>query len=132
MKKAIAAVAIAGVLILAWQAWAKYEAWHEEAHVAQAKRDVAYQTELARFQGDLPLGMPRSEVDKYLDSRQTSYAKVAQDIDVNVGSDPGDGIVCDRWNVYVELHFSRLKKQTDPSPFDNLDSISIQRRGHCL
>jgi hypothetical protein len=98
----------------------------------QAHRNAAYQVELRKFQQELRLGMPRSEVATYLRSHQIAYSDTNQDFDLWVGEDPGDGIVCRKWNVYVEMSFIRLEGQIGTSPFDNLDDISIRRIGTCL
>jgi hypothetical protein len=132
MKRALAAVAIAGVLVLVWQVWAKYEAMREEADAAQAERDVAYQEALARFQHDVRLGMHRVEVRSYLDSEKVSYSQINFNLDIKIGEDPAGEWYCDRWYIYVEFRFNRPKGQTEPSPLDNLDSISIQKIGRCL
>jgi len=133
MKKAIAVTAFAGILFSGWLVYARYEARQAEHRAAQAKRDVAYQVVLAQFQRDLQLGMPRSGVKKYLDSRRVSYATYGNgDLTHWIGQEPGDGFVCDRWNVYIDFHFSRVQGELEPSEFDNLSSIAIQKIGHCL
>jgi hypothetical protein len=133
MKKAIAVIVVAGVLLSGWLVYARHEARLAEARAAQAKRDAAYQVVLAKFQGDLQLRMPRSGVKRYLDSGRVSYATYGNgDLTHWIGQEPGDGFVCDRWNVYVDFHFSRVQGELEPSEFDNLSSIAIQKIGHCL
>lgn len=133
MKKAIAVAAFAGILFAGWLVYARYDARQTEQRAAQAERDAAYQVVLAQFQRDLQLGMPRSGVKKYLDSRRVPYATYGNgDITNKIGEEPGDGLVCNRWNVYVDFHFSRAPGELEPSEFDNLSSIAIQKIGHCL
>jgi hypothetical protein len=133
MKKAIVVIVVAGVLLSGWLVYARREARLAEARAAQAKRDAAYQVVLAKFQGDLQLGMPRSGVERYLQSRRAPYVTDGNgDIRHQIGEEPGDGFVCDRWNVYVDFHFSRAQGELDASEFDHLTSIGIQKIGHCL
>jgi hypothetical protein len=133
MKKVIAVVAIAGVLFSGWLVYARYEARQAEYRAAQAKRDAAYQVVLAQFQRDLQLGMPRSGVKKYLDSRKVLYTTDGNgDIRQQIGQEPGDGFTCDRWSVYVDLHFSRAEGEFEPSEFDHLSTVAIDKIGHCL
>lgn len=132
MKRAIAAVAIAGVMVVVWQVWAKYEARRSESEAQQAKRDFAYQAELARFQRDLRLGIPRSEVKSYLNTQKVPYNEMQWDFEVRIGHEPSNEWFCDHFDVYIDMEFTHLKGQSDPSPFDNLDNISVRKRGTCL
>jgi hypothetical protein len=133
MKKAVAVIVVAGVLLSGWLVYASHEARLAEAKAAQAKRDAAYQTVLAQNQRDLHLGMPRSGVKKYFDSRRVPYVTDGNgDIRQQIAQEPGDGFACDRWSVYVDFHFSRVQGELEPSEFDNLSSIAINKIGHCL
>jgi hypothetical protein len=132
MKKAVAVVVFVGVLFSGWLVYARHEARRAEARAAQAKRDAAYQAVLAQFQQNLRLGASRAEVRKYLDSQGAGYSESSWDIIQQIGQDPGGNFVCDRWSVFLALKFNHLKDQAEPSPFDNLSSISIEKRGHCL
>jgi hypothetical protein len=128
MKRAIAGVvAIAIVLLSLWFFRSK-----SQDHRAQAQREAAYQAELDRFQHDLRLGMPRSEVTTYLVARKVAYNENSWDLDVRIGREPSNTIFCDHFDVYVELGFTHLKAQAGPSPFDNLDSVSVRKFGTCL
>ena len=132
-KKVIAVGVFAGVLFSGWLVYVRHEARRAEARAAQVKRDAAYQVVLAQFQRDLQLGIPRSGVKKYLDSRRVPFATYGNgDITNKIGEEPGDGFVCNRWNVYVDFHFSRVQGESEASEFDNLSSIAIQKIGHCL
>jgi hypothetical protein len=132
-KKAIAVAAFAGILLAGWLVYARYEARQAEHRATQAERDAAYQVLLAQFQRDLQLGIPRSGVKKYLDSRRVLYETDGNgDVRQKIGEEPGDGFVCNRWNVYINFHFSRVQGELEPSEFDNLSSIAMQKIGHCL
>jgi hypothetical protein len=119
-------VAIAFVVVLLWLVHSN------RVRRLQRQREAVYRGDLQQFQRGLRLGMPRSEVVSYLDSRLVDYSTINQSLDVKIGEDPGDGIVCRNWTVYVEMSFARLKGQVDASPLDNLDGISIRRIGTCL
>ena len=132
MKRAIAAVAIAGVLIFVWQVGAKYEKQRDEARDAQAKRDAAYGVVLAQIRKEVRIGTPRSGVKHYLDSQSIVYSTDGNgDVAEKIGEEPGDGLVCDRWGVYIDFHFHRAQGQAEPSEFDPLSSITIDKIGHC-
>jgi hypothetical protein len=47
--------------------------WLIGSKVAQSRRDSAYRTAFDQFQRDLLIGTPRTEVKKYLDSRNIHY-----------------------------------------------------------
>jgi hypothetical protein len=133
MKRAIAAVAIAGVLVLLWQVWARHEERREEARVAQAKRDAAYEDVLTQVRMEVPIGLLRSRFKHYLDSQGIAYATYGNgDISEKIGEEPGEGLVCNGWYVYVNFHFPRAQGQTEPSEVDPLSSIVIKKIGHCL
>jgi len=133
MRKAIAVTAFAGILFSGSLVYVRYETRQAEHRAAQAKRDAAYQVVLVQFQRDLQLGMPRSGVKKYLDSRSVSYATDGNgDLTHQIGQEPGDGFICDRWNVSIDFHFSRAQGELGASEFDHLSSIAINKIGHCL
>ena len=127
MKKVIAVVFAVAILSSFW-----YLRSRTEAHNAQAQRDEAYQSRLQFFQRDLRLGTHRSEVQAYLEGKKVPYISMNSNFAVKIGEDPSREWYCDRWIVYIEFRFSRLSGQMDPSPFDNLDSISMLRIGQCL
>ncbi len=102
MKRAIVFAVVAAVLISTWLAYAK---------VPQARRETAYRAAMAPFQRDLPVGMSKDDVKKYLDSGNVSYNSVrfggseADTYEIKIGEEPGS-LVCESWNVYVALEFS--------------------------
>jgi hypothetical protein len=65
MRKIIALTVVgAAVLVFLWLIGSK---------VAQSRRDAAYRTAIAKFQRDLPIGTPKKEVRKYLNSHNVQY-----------------------------------------------------------
>ncbi len=130
MKK-IVTLAILGLLILA--------AWLTDSKARRARRQSTYRAALAPFQHDLPLGMPRADVEKYLRSRGMQYSwqngvKAAAYL-VTIGEEPG-GLACGSWRVYMALEFesSDLTKDGHAAldPSDKLDDIHIKKLGRCL
>jgi hypothetical protein len=103
-----------------------------EARRTQVQRELAYQNQLQHFQRELRLGMPRSEVAAYLHSQKIQYNGIDQYFDVKIGEEPGGSIFCEKWVIYIEMGFSHLSGQTEPSPFDDLNSVSIRKIGTCL
>src|ERR1035438_6474709 len=57
------------------------------------------------------LGVPRSEVTKYLESRKIVYRERRRELAVNLGEQP-DVFPCDRWAVYVSLNSARISRGT--------------------
>jgi|CZKJ01.1.fsa_nt_gi hypothetical protein len=120
MRKIIAFTVVgAAVLVSVWLIGSK---------VAQERRDSAYRTVIAQFQRDLPVGTPKSEVKKYLDSRNIQYfadergGSRIEAYEIKIGEDPG-GLACEPWDVYVALEFSSA---------DVLRQIHIRRSQTCL
>src|ERR1700745_1470064 len=111
MKKNIAVVAVFGVaLLLTWPIYSK---------IAQGRRNALYRTAIASFQRDLRVGMAKTGVKKYLDSRQVAYYPVrSSDSDkwayeIKIGEEPS-GLICER-DVYVAIAFG---------PSDTLTEVS--------
>jgi hypothetical protein len=98
----------------------------------RAKLDVGYQAQVRQYQRALRIGMPRSEVTKYLESGKILYWQTQREIGVNLGREPGDGLVCDYWTAYVSMEFGHPESQTEPSPTDILANVSFRKVGHCL
>ena len=125
MKK-ILVIAFALVLLLAG-----VSVWFVRSRQAEERREATYAA-VADFEQGLRRGMPRAEVEKFLISRKVSYLQRSRDIYVKVGQDPNYYFICDA-AVYVSLEFTYLPRQTEPTPLDNLRSISIARFGEdCL
>jgi hypothetical protein len=102
---------------------------------AQAQREFEYNNVLSAYQRDLHPGMTRSQVKAYLGSRTISYLPEGtneRQYDIPLGDEPGDGFVCDRWNVYVALNFNTSANVDEPSERDMLQDIKIEKIGHCL
>jgi len=85
--------------------------WLIGSRVALSRQDSTYRTAFDQFQRDLPIGTPRTEVKKYLDSRNIHYYVAKQGgnwveaYEIKICEDPG-GLVCERWAVYVALEFN--------------------------
>jgi hypothetical protein len=116
------------IVFTAMGAVALVSVWLIGSRVAQSRRDFAYQKALSQFQRDLPLGTPKGDVKKYLDSRDVRYfadkrgGSRIEAYEVTIGQDP-DSVVCERWDVYIALEFS-----SD----DVLKQVRIRRTGTCL
>jgi hypothetical protein len=105
-------------------------AWFLLPRVRQARRESAYRVALAPFQRDLPIGMTRDEVKKYLDSRHVEHLEDwgsreygGPTYAVKVGEDPGT-LVCGPRGVYIALEFD---------PANVLGDVHIRKQiGACL
>jgi hypothetical protein len=119
MKKLLLLILLVFVLISAWFVYSK---------VTQARRETVYRAAIAPFQRDLPLNMTRTDVQKYLDSRNVSYHATRLDAAngdtylIKIGEDPGN-LVCESWTVYIALEFNSENKLRD---------IHIRKIGTCL
>jgi hypothetical protein len=119
MTKSIAFALLAIVLVSGWLGYSK---------ITQARREATYRSAIAPFQRDLRVGMGKTAVQKYLDSRRVSYRAVgfagndADTYEIKIGEEPGS-FVCDPWNVYIALEFS---------PTDKLREVHIKKIGTCL
>ena len=75
-----------------------------------------------------PIGMPKEEVRKYLDSHNIQYYAAKrggsrlETFEIKIGEDPG-GLACEPWDVSVALEFSST---------DILKQIHIRRSETCL
>jgi len=98
----------------------------------RAELDVGYEAQVRQYQRALRIGMPRSEVTKFLESGKIPYWQTQREIGVNLGREPGDGWVCDYWTAYVSMEFGHPERQTEPSPIDILANVSLRKVGHCL
>jgi hypothetical protein len=125
-------VVVSGVLLFAGYTYQKIKRREAAAARVRAELDVGYQAQVREYQRALRIGMPRSEVLKYLDSGKMLYSQSQREISVNLGREPGDGLVCDYWIAYVSMEFSHSESQTEPFPIDILANVSLKRVGHCL
>jgi hypothetical protein len=98
----------------------------------RAELDVGYRTQVRQYQRALRIGMPRSEVTKYLESGKILYRQTQREIVVDLGREPGDGMVCDNWTAYASLEFAHPQDQTEASPTDIIANVSLKKVGHCL
>jgi hypothetical protein len=131
-KHLVLAVLVSGALLFAGYSYRKIKQREAAAARVRAELDVGYQAQVRQYQRALRIGMPRSEVLKYLDSGKMLYSQSQREISVNLGREPGDGMVCDYWTAYVSMEFSHAESQTEPSPIDILANVSLKMVGHCL
>jgi hypothetical protein len=127
MKRGLALAAVIGVLFSFWLLRT-----HNRSRRAQHERDAVYEEQLNRFQRNVRLGMHRTEVKSYLESAKVPYVQMNSDLAVKIGEYAADEWYCDSWYVYIEFRFSHLGGQTQPQLLDSLDSVSIEKIGHCL
>ena len=119
MKKRIAMIAIFGAAVIS--------TWLIYSRVTQNRREKAYRSALAPYQRDLPPGIAREDVDKYLDTRYVPHYPASLGNNngvrhqIKIREDPSS-LVCE-WNVYIVLSFS---------PADVLTDIRIEKEGTCL
>jgi len=108
----------------------------EAAARVRAELDVGYQGQVQQYRRALRIGTPRSEVMKYLESGKMVYWQTQREININLGPEPGDGLVCDYWTAYVSLEFSDPKNRAEDHPeasvADILTNVSLKKLGHCL
>jgi hypothetical protein len=128
----VLAVLVSGVLPFAGFTYRKIRQREAAAARVRAELDVGYQAQVRQYQRALRIGLPRSEVTKYLESGKILYWQTQREIGVNLGREPGDGLVCDYWTAYVSMEFRHPENQTEPSPIDILANVSLRRVGHCL
>ena len=129
-------LAVLGIVLLVFLGYLAYGYHTLRVQSAEAARvrtqlESGYETQLASYQQDLPVGMARSSVKAYLNSRKISYNEWGGRISVSLGNEP-DVFPCDRWSVYVSLEFDHLQDKTEATPLDKLKSVSLKRLGHCL
>jgi hypothetical protein len=128
----VLAILVSGFLLFAGFTYRKIKQGEAAAARVRAELDVAYQAQVRQYQRALRIGMPRSEVTKFLESGKILYWQTQREIGVNLGREPGDGLVCDYWTAYVSMEFGHPESQTEPSPIDILANVSLGKVGHCL
>jgi hypothetical protein len=95
----------------------------------QAARDQQYEVRLQELQRAFPPRAKRDEVISYLKSRQiryldnVTYGGNIRSVLIPIGEDPGEGIFCNYWKVYVAIDFDTSGA---------LQEAHIQKLGHCL
>lgn len=135
----IALLAVFGYLAYSYH---KLELQSEAAARERTELEIKYQAQLVRYQRELSIGMPRSEVVRYLDSHKIAYDEWrGGEIRTTLGDEPDFG-VCSSWRVFLSLEFIPRKqfesleftpqKQSERSPLDRLAQVSLKRIGHCL
>jgi hypothetical protein len=123
---------MSGVLLFAGYTYRNIKRREAAAAGVRAELDVGYEARVREYQRGLRIGMPRSEVTGYLESKKILYRQTQREIAVDLGREPGDGMVCDYWTAYVSMEFSHPEGQTDRSATDILANVSLKKVGHCL
>lgn len=137
MKRGLVVASILGLV------FAVLLIWYMHSVRVRARRNAGYEVLLRQYQSDLHVGMTRTEVARYLDSHQVPYGPVfegesgdAWSYDVRIGEEPGDGIACDKWYVYIKFNFTATKPiagpEVAPVDSDTLREIKISKVGVCL
>ena len=124
-------VFVSGALLFGGYVYRNLKQKEAAAARVRDELDIGYQAQVRQYQHALRIGMPRSEVMKYLDSGKILYSQTLREIDVDLGREPGDGLICDYWTAYVSMEFSHPENQTEPSPIDILANVSLRKVGHC-
>jgi hypothetical protein len=131
--KRVLAIAVAILLLFLLSAAILYKRIEDRREIAMAHLQAQFgvwDATLARLQHDLPVGTPRGEVKRYLDSEKFVYSE-GERIIVNLGRVPGDGFVCDYWSARFSFEFRRLG-EAGKLPDAKLNGISLRKFGHCL
>jgi hypothetical protein len=140
LKKVIIASAVIIIALFAWLVSMKLERERRELKTILARRDAAHRTALAPYLHDLPLGMSRADVDRYLASKNMTHFTVWGDratdgasYELSRSEEPGDGFACDRWYVSIGLEFKSSGGSRELAlPSDILREIHTKQIGHCL
>ena len=127
----VLAALVSAALLFAGYTYLRIKQREAAAARVRAELDVGYQAQVREYQRALRIGMPRSEVIRYLESGKIRYRQTQREIVVDLGREPGDGMVCDYWTAYVSMEFSHPGNQTEPSPLDILVNVSLKKVGHC-
>jgi len=130
------ALAILGIILLAVACYLVYgyrqlKLQSAAAHRTRSDLEVKFQSQHEQYQLDLPIGTPRAQVRKYLDSHKVQYNEWRGEISVHLGDEP-DVFPCDRWDVYVSLEFDHAQDKPESTLLDKLTKVSLKRVGHCL
>ena len=104
----------------------------EEAARVRAELDVGYQAQVQQYQRALRIGTPPSAVMKYLELGKIVYWQTQREININLGPEPGDSLVCDSWTAYVSLEFGPPKNRAEAALDDIVANVSLKKIGHCL
>jgi len=128
---AIFAALLLSLMFYSTQSCRRYESRQAANARITAALEATYQSKLAHFQQDLPIGTARLQVEKYLTSQGILFSD-DREIIAKLGDEPGDGFACDRWGVYVYFKFGRAERSDEVLPADPLTAISLRRIGHCL
>jgi hypothetical protein len=128
----VLAILVSGILLFAGYTYQKITRREAVAARVRAELDVGYQAQVRQYQRALRSGLPRSEVTKNLESGKILYRQTQREIVVDLGREPGDGLVCDYWTAYASIEFAHPQDKTEASSADILANVSLKKVGHCL
>jgi hypothetical protein len=124
-------VLVSGVVLYGGYTYLHLKRQSDAAARVSAELDVGYEAQVRQYRRALRIGMARLEVMKYLESGKIVYRQTQREIAVELGREPGDGLVCNYWTAYVSLEFSHSGDQAEASPDDVLANVSLKKIGHC-
>ena len=124
-------VLVSGVLLYRGYTYLHLKRQSDAAACVSAELDFDYEAQVRQYQRALRFGMARSEVMKYLESGKIVYWQTQREININLGPEPGDGLVCDSSMAYVSLESSHSGDQAEPTAADILTNVSLKKIGHC-
>ena len=106
------------------------------------RRGAVYSAAIAPYRRDLPIGMTKADVGKYLDSRRVSYTAhywglrpdAGWSYAIKVAEEPAWRFPCTSWSVYIALDFkSKTPQFARPNePSDVLTEVHIKKLGNCM
>jgi hypothetical protein len=116
MKKAITLALLLITVLSGWLAYSK---------IRQSRRNAAYHAAIGPFLQDLPVGMPRADVEKYLRLRSVKYHAInnGETYLIKIGEESPGNLWCEPWIVNIAIEF-------DSS--DTLRDVHIRKFGTCL
>lgn len=103
--------------------------WRAVERRSERRRDAAYAAAIAPLKRALLIGMTKTEVEAYLRKREVQYHAVRyggspnETYEYNIGKEPGDGFICEEWNVYAAMEFDSNNRLTD---------VHVRKIGTCL
>jgi len=130
-KRVVASIAVLVIVVSSSILYRRHQAQQAHLHLEWRAAEVVWQEFLKQYQHDLPLGTSRAGVRKYLDGQKALYID-GHEIMVKIGEMPDPGPVCDSWNIYVSLRFTRAQNQAADSALDTLTGATLKKVGHCL
>ena len=92
------------VLVGAGAVGAVWFVWDSHVRAAQQRsRDAVYDAKLDDLRKTYPVGTSRGEIEKRLGA-ESNRGEIGE-VEMFLGSYPGDGWVCSRWSAYAQFRF---------------------------